>query len=262
MNKKWLDFNDAPEQHTVSGVDAEDVKRRIQERLPDYLGWLFPNGRHKGQKFVLGNVQGKKGKSLEVSLSGNEAGLWHDFESGEGGDIISLTAGHQKLDAQRDFPDIIRFMADWLGMSFITPPATVSHQQEEYEDLGPHTGKWDYHDSEGNLIACVYRYDTPDGKEFRPWDVKARKTKAPNPRPLFNQPGIKAANDVWLVEGEKAAQALIDQGYLRHHSNERCQGSHRENGLVSTQGEARFTVWPDNDDAGLGIRLQRRQSDC
>ena len=211
MNNKWLDFNDVPEQGSGDKLDADDVKRRIQERLPEYLNWLFPNGKQRGQKFVLGNVQGKKGKSLEVELSGSEAGLWHDFESGEGGDVISLTAEHQKLDAQRDFPEIIRFMAEWLGMPLFSPPVTASHQ-DDYEDLGHHTGKWDYHDVEGNLIACVYRYDTPDGKEFRPWDVKTRKTKAPNPRPLYNQPGVKSANEVLLVEGEKAAQALIDSG--------------------------------------------------
>ncbi|WP_422452411.1 hypothetical protein [Endozoicomonas sp. ALC066] len=98
MTNKWLDFNDAQEQGTTQKLDAEDVKRRIQERMPEYLTWLFPNGKKRGQKFVLGNVQGKKGKSLEVELG---SGLWHDFESGEGGDIISLTAAHQSLDPQR-----------------------------------------------------------------------------------------------------------------------------------------------------------------
>ena len=154
MNNKWLDFNDVPEQGSGDKLDAEDVKRRIQERLPEYLNWLFPNGKQRGQKFVLGNVQGKKGKSLEVELSGSEAGLWHDFESGEGGDIISLTAEHQNRDAQHDFPEIIRFMAEWLWMPLFSPPVTASHQ-DDYEDLGHHTGKWDYHDAEGNLIACV-----------------------------------------------------------------------------------------------------------
>lgn len=246
MNKQWLDFNDAPEQGTMQKLDAEEVKRRIQERLPEYLAWLFPNGKKRGQKFVLGNIQGKKGKSLEVELS---SGLWHDFESGEGGDIISLTAEHQKLDAQRDFPEIIQFMADWLGMPSFTPPAHANHQ-EEYEDLGHHTGKWDYQDAEGNLIACVYRYDTPDGKEFRPWDVKTRKTKAPNPRPLYNQPGIKVADEVLLVEGEKAAQALIDSGYCATTAMNGAKAPTDKTDWSPLKGK-RVTLWPDNDDAGL-----------
>ena len=62
MNNKWLDFNDAPEQQATEQLDAEDVKRRIQERLVDYLIWLYPNGKAKGQKFILGNTKGEKGK--------------------------------------------------------------------------------------------------------------------------------------------------------------------------------------------------------
>jgi hypothetical protein len=50
------------------------------------------------------------------------------------------------------------------------------------------------------------------GKELGPWDVKARRHKAPDPRPLYNQPGIVTASQVVLVEGEKCADALIAQG--------------------------------------------------
>ncbi len=95
---------------------------------------LYPNGKVKGDAFILGNTQGKKGKSLEVALSGSQVGLWHDFETGEGGDIISLTAAQQSLDEQRDFPELIRLMADWLGMSSC-PAVTTPVQQEDYEDF-------------------------------------------------------------------------------------------------------------------------------
>jgi putative DNA primase/helicase len=54
----------------------------------------------------------------------------------------------------------------------------------------------------------VYRYDPPGRKkEFRPWDAKRRKMAPPDPRPLYNQPGLAAAGHVVLVEGEKCAQA-------------------------------------------------------
>ncbi|MGI9282438.1 MAG: AAA family ATPase [Endozoicomonas sp.] len=250
MNNKWLDFNDASEQQTTKPLDAEDIKRRIQQRLPDYLTWLYPNGKVKGQKFILGNIQGKKGKSLEVELGGANAGLWHDFECGQGGDIVSLTSEHQVLDAERDFVEIMRFMANWLGMSQSFTPPVLSYQQGDNEDLGAHTGKWDYHDSEGNLIACVYRYETNEGKEFRPWDVKARKTKAPNPRPLYNQPNIKQSSEVMLVEGEKAAQALIDSG---HCATTAMNGAKAPTDKTdwSPLKNKRVTIWPDHDEAGL-----------
>ena len=249
MNNKWLDFNDAPEQQATEQLDADDVKRRIQDRLVDYLVWLYPNGKVKGQKFILGNAKGEKGKSLEIELGGDNAGLWHDFESGEGGDVVSLTAEHQVLDVEHDFLEIMKFMADWLGMPSVSPPA-LSYQQEEYEDLGAHTGKWDYHDGDGNLIACVYRYDTPDGKQFRPWDVKARKTKAPTPRPLYNQLGIKTSDEVLLVEGEKAAQTLIDQKLCATTAMNGAKAPTDKTDWSPLKGK-RVVIWPDNDDAGI-----------
>jgi putative DNA primase/helicase len=36
----------------------------------------------------------------------------------------------------------------------------------------------------------------------------------PDPRPLYNQPGMAAASHVVLVEGEKCAQALIAIGVV------------------------------------------------
>lgn len=249
MDNKWLNFNTAVEQQAPESLPADDIKRRIQERLVDYLAALFPNGKRRGNKYVMGNVKGDKGKSLEVSLDGSEPGLWHDFENGEGGDIVSLTAAVQGLDPKNDFPEVIRAMADWLGLPSTSPPALASYQ-DGYEDLGAHTGKWDYHDAEGNLIACVYRYDTPDGKEFRPWDVKARKTKAPNPRPLYNQPSIKTATDVWLVEGEKAAQALIDNGYCATTAMNGAKAPVEKTDWSPLK-DKRVWIWPDHDESGF-----------
>lgn len=249
MNKQWLDFNDAPEQHSEEKLETEEIKRRIQERLPDYLAWLFPHGKKRGHKFVIGNSKGQKGKSLEVELSGSEPGLWHDFESGEGGDIVHLTAEHQGMSSQQDFPEIMRFMADWLGMPSLQP-VSVASQQGDYEDLGHHCGKWDYHDSEGSLVACVYRYNTPEGKEFRPWDVKTKKTKAPNPRPLYNQPGIKNVDQVLLVEGEKAAQALIDNNHCATTAMNGAKAPTNKTDWSPLKNK-KVTIWPDNDEAGL-----------
>ncbi|MGV2480259.1 UNVERIFIED_CONTAM: hypothetical protein IGO34_26005, partial [Salmonella enterica subsp. enterica serovar Weltevreden] len=83
------------------------------------------------------------------------------------------------------------------------------------DEPGPATAKWDYLDEAGRLIAVVYRYDPPGRKkEFRPWDARRRKMAPPEPRPLYNQPGIQDAAQVVLVEGEKCAQALIEIGIV------------------------------------------------
>jgi putative DNA primase/helicase len=98
----------------------------------------------------------------------------------------------------------------------VVPPKRQRRKEMLVDDLGPATAKWDYFTADGQLIACVYRYDPPGGrKEFRPWDAQRRKMAPPDPRPLYNQPGMVGAETVVLVEGEKCAQALIDQASWR-----------------------------------------------
>ena len=104
--------------------------------------------------------------------------------------------------------------ADLLGRSRSAPVRKASKKDVPVDELGPATAKWDYLDAQGHLIAVVYRYDPPgQRKQFRPWDAKRRKMAPPDPRPLYNQPGMTSAAQVVLVEGEKCAQALIDAAY-------------------------------------------------
>lgn len=104
-------------------------------------------------------------------------------------------------------------VSDWLELT-PTAPAKKKDKTPPIDGLGPHTAKWDYWSHDGKLLACVYRYDPPSGKEFRPRDVVRGVAGAPQIRPLYNLPGIFSAQDIVLVEGEKCAEALIQQGIV------------------------------------------------
>ena len=211
----FLDFNDAeiarsPDDESER-LSVTDIRQRLMAQLPSFIEYLLPDAAGYSDHYAVGNCAGAKGQSLKIAIEGEKAGLWHDFATGEHGDMFSLVQANQHM----DFPEALRFIARWLGVEakpVKTPLPGPKKSKAVMDDLGRHTGKWDYHDSDGNLIACVYRYDTPSGKQFRPWDVKAGKHKAPVPRPLYNQPAIKRCDAVVLVEGEKCAQALIDAG--------------------------------------------------
>ena len=226
---RWRDFNDAapqdpdgiaPMREDFEIESTQGVKERLLRNLRGALAYLLPNGVIKGGKFVVGDVHGSKGDSLTVELAGSKAGLWHDFATGEGGDVIGLWAAATGRVSSEAFPDVMDDIRRWLGgpgpARFTRQAAATSGSkgQPPLDELGPVTAKWDYLDDDGRLIAVVYRYDPPGGKQFRPWDVLARKARAPDPRPLYNRPGIKAADQVILVEGEKAAAALISQGLV------------------------------------------------
>ena len=79
------------------------------------------------------------------------------------------------------------------------------------------TATWEYHDTNGDLVGLVIRFDGPVGKTFRP---VSRTTSGswvcegmPAPRPLYRLPQVLAAEDpVFVAEGEKAADALVSLG--------------------------------------------------
>ena len=218
MTVSWSDFNDAPSQYQEfkdTTVPTDDIRQQLIGRLDQVLSYLLPAGRIKRGVYEIGDIQGSKGDSLKIELNSGKAGMWHDFATGEGGDIFDLWAACHNLDTKHQFPQVVSSASEWLGLSSPAPMSVPQSKPAKHipeDELGPHTAKWDYLDGDGKLIACVYRYDTADGKEFRPWDVLAKKHRAPTPRPLFNQPGLKETKHVVLVEGEKAAEALMAHG--------------------------------------------------
>ncbi len=251
MTGAWQDFNDAPDQIRAKPeerLSTDDLKERLHGRLREALFYLLPGGKIRHGKFVVGDIQGSKGDSLTVELSGAKTGMWHDFATGDGGDILALWGAVNGLDPRHRFPDIVSQVQEWLGTA-IQPAPAKAQQADDSEDLGPHSAKWDYLNAQGDLIACVYRYDTPHGKQFRPWDVKSRKRRAPDPRPLYNQPGIAKASSVILVEGEKCADALIALGICATTAMNGANAPVDKTDWSPLYGK-HVTLWPDNDEAG------------
>lgn len=163
----WFDFNDAVD--VEPRLDKEDIRARLIDQLESALAHLLPRGKRRGAQFVVGNVQGDAGDSLVVDLDGAKRGLWLDFATGESGDALALWATVCGFILPQQFDALLEDIGHWLVVprvaAPITGPSSVPH-----DELGPATAKWNYHDANGALLACVYRYDPPGGKQYRPWD--------------------------------------------------------------------------------------------
>jgi twinkle protein len=61
--------------------DAEGVARM-----------LLPHGKREGHEWRVGSLDGEAGKSMGVHLTGQKAGVFCDFATGEGGDLLDLWA--------------------------------------------------------------------------------------------------------------------------------------------------------------------------
>jgi putative DNA primase/helicase len=103
-----LDYND-PESPTFQIADGarDELRGALLARLESVLRHLFPAGEIRGERFTIGDVLGNPGRSLEVVLDGDKAGLWTDRATGEGGDIFDLIARQRGLDSRNDFPRVI-----------------------------------------------------------------------------------------------------------------------------------------------------------
>ena len=255
-----LDFNDtAPAPEIPASERREAVRAALLARLESVLFTLFPAGKKRRGKFVIGDVLGSPGDSLEVVLDGDKAGLWTDRAEGSGGDVFHLIGAHFGVDVHGDFARVLDLAEDLVGRALTAPPRKAA-KKASIDDLGPATAKWDYLDAQGQLIAVVYRYDPPGRKkEFRPWDAKRRKMAPPEPRPLYNQPGIHNAAQVVLVEGEKCAQALIELGIVATTAMHGANAPVDKTDWTPLAGKA-VLIWPDRDKPGWEYAVQAAQA--
>lgn len=247
---KNFDFNSANNQsnHLPNSIDIEQIRNDLLNKIEEALFYLFPHGQIRNKQFYIGDIKGNKGKSLVVQLEGDKQGNWFDFATNQGGDIFNLwqeVTGYQKS----DFPKLLTEINEWLGNTtiFHKPP---THKSPTLDNLGKPTAKWDYLDQHNKLIAVVYRYDPEDGKEFRIWDVQSRKAKAPEIRPLYNIPNLINSKKIIIVEGEKAADALNQVGFIA--TTAMCGANapiHKTDWLPLKDKEV--IIWPDNDEAGI-----------
>ncbi|TMS59842.1 hypothetical protein MW7_000385 [Imbroritus primus] len=255
-----IDFNDTTQtaEHSRES-ERDEIRAELIARLESVLTTMFPAGKKRRGKFLIGDVLGSPGDSLEVVLEGEKAGLWTDRATGDGGDIFALIAAYLGANVHTDFPRVLDEAADLLGRSR-SVPVHRARKEAPVDDLGPATAKWDYFDVTGKLIAVVYRYDPPGRKkEFRPWDAKRRKMAPPDPRPLYNQLGLAAASQVVLVEGEKCAQALIAIGVVATTAMHGANAPVDKTDWSPLAGKS-VLIWPDRDKPGWDYAAQAAQA--
>ncbi len=234
MNKNALDYNDP------ALPSRDEIKQALLARLSEVLSHLFPNGKTLKREFQVGSLHGEQGQSLKVTLQGDKAGLWHDFERGSGGDIFDLWAAVYGFDTKREFSKILCSAAEWLGLAQLSKNPPQSTRQK----------KWVYTDPTGAPLVTIKRTDKAGGKKtFLPFDHISGKHGMPDLRPLYNLPSIMKSDHVIIVEGEKCAQTLIDLGYPATTVMGGANFSPDKTDFKPLAGKD-ILIWPDHDKAG------------
>lgn len=261
-----LDFNNAlkaAELKTYLGAgDHFDPTRRerviagLNACVESFIVWLFPAAIITPRNAKVGNIHGTAGTSLVIETRGGKVGVWKDFgdHGQKGGDLIGLYMAARRV----GFSEALDDLADWVGQG--TRPE-VRYERERLtaraarvdRELGPQKGEWHYTDAAGTIIASVLRFEPDEGgKEYRPWDAVRRVWSNPPVRPLYNIPGVLAAQRIVFCEGEKAAQALIDQGYVATSVMGGSNSPLDQSDLEPLRGKD-VLIWPDADEPGMAF---------
>lgn len=252
-----LDFNDAQavRKTGISSSDAEleDLKRSMADLHQDILYSLLPGGRIDGSEFVCGDINGRPGNSLKVSVRREKMGVGEDFATGEKfGDLIDVWMAVRRV----DFPSAIQQISDFLGRPRGHEEQKQQRAKKQGPDIGPPVAQYNYTDAEGIIKLVVYRHEFTDEKgkwckTFRVWNAVISKWEAPKSnRPLFNQQGILNADTVILTEGEKATNALIGAGIAATSAMGGAKAPTDKTDWSPLKGK-KVLIWPDNDPPGI-----------
>lgn len=69
---------------------ACEIAKLLAAQCESVVRELLPKGRRQGHEWKCGGVDGEPGDSLGVHMTGDKAGVWSDFSTGEKGDLIGL----------------------------------------------------------------------------------------------------------------------------------------------------------------------------
>lgn len=118
---------------------------------------------------------------------------------------------------------------------------------------GDEAGRWTYQHAGGSPAFAVVRFDTPAGKEYRPFRPDGSAWIGGNiksGRPLYRLPELAGAERVYLFEGEKCVDLARSLG-LTSTTTAHGAKSASKSDLSSLTGKTVMIV-PDYDDAGVG----------
>lgn len=214
-------------------ADISEVKRLLASRAQAVAEYLLPGGRKEGGEWRAGSTAGEKGQSLGVHLAGPKAGVWADFASGEGGDLLDLWQAVHRVSLVQALDEA----RTWLGVERPTlqrPARPEFTRPEKPKCRVPSEAVKDYlvehRNVPGEVLAAykvgeqgnriVFPFLTPEG------DLALVKTReavdGAKPKPtaanceaiLFGWQAIPAdARNICLTEGEIDALSMAAYGY-------------------------------------------------
>lgn len=215
-------------------MDLRELSDKLNDNMLAVLRHLLPAGVVNGQEYCVGGLDGSKGQSLRVHMSGTKAGVWSDFASGDaGGDLVDLWRAVRNQTLIEAMDDI----RGWLGVErpkFVAtkkeyqPPAkpqgiksaSASVAADNFlqaRGLGEDTLKAFRIASDGSRIFFPFIDPCGETRMIKFRDIKDKKKQGPTSAGqmpcLFGWQAVDPnTREVWITEGEFDAMAGYQMG--------------------------------------------------
>jgi len=95
-------------------MDSAELNRMLLDRFQEVCMHLLPNGKVKGNLYLVGGIDGSAGESLQVTLTGSAAGRFIDFANKDDKGASPLWLWSKTRG--KSFPEAVREAKDWLGV--------------------------------------------------------------------------------------------------------------------------------------------------
>ena len=69
-------------------MNAAELSQRLADNAAAVAEYLLPKGKRAQGEWKAGSVSGEAGQSLSVRIAGAKKGVWQDFATGQGGDML------------------------------------------------------------------------------------------------------------------------------------------------------------------------------
>ena len=194
---------------------VELVLSKLSDARPNGKGWSARCPAHNDQHPSLAVAEGEDGRALVRCHAGCEV------------EAICAALELRVSDLMPDRPlavDTNRPGPRKKGMvttaapegggqrTFLTARAAIAELERRH---GPRSAMWTYRNAQNEPVGVIVRWDRPEGKDIRPvarhsdgWVIGGM----PEPRPLYRLPELAHAKRIYVVEGEKAAEAAWSIG--------------------------------------------------
>lgn len=106
-------------------MSAKEIASALASRAEDVAAMLLPGGKRMGKEYKSADISGGKGGSLSVCLSGNKAGVWSDFSTGQSGDLLDLWVSARNISVTAAMAEASKY----LGIKTSMP----TRKRQEYK---------------------------------------------------------------------------------------------------------------------------------